>query len=278
MLFSGKPSSPVSGSDPATPITRTTCPCPPSCTITSQTVATIPSNRERKIIGVGEKVVLTFSLGEAFWTTTGGWLQLNKGSSVNLVAPDRNSSITITATGGGCSASINFQVIEPIGVHMEIISTLYFFTSLHQLFTISTGFDADVYITPDTVSFENIEIIEGVTRATARGFFIGTSADGMNHDAAHGAGKWRRVGQVTIDKGSKVKGYDEVFFMSLDRADFAPPYSPGTLDWFIPWSFRVLGGAKKEFTTVQQRFTIDASGTTTASKAGATISSGPYIW
>ena len=40
------------------------------CTITSETIMTQPADRARLNIGVGERVRLTFSLGNANWTIT----------------------------------------------------------------------------------------------------------------------------------------------------------------------------------------------------------------
>jgi len=217
------------------------------------------------MVGVGEKVKLTFSPGSASWTTSGGKLSPNSGSTVIFTAPDRTASIDIKAIGGGCSASINFQVIEPNGVRMEKASRI-----AHNSNVPSVGFKADIYLTPDTVSFENIEISEDDCVGIVTGYFVGTWLDGVHH-LGHGAGNWVPVGPVTVGKGSKIIGQDEV---NLDLGNNAKtPYSAGTFDWPIPWEFRVGSGASKVFTTVHQRFTIDASGDMTASKGGASAAS-----
>jgi hypothetical protein len=132
----------------------------------------------------------------------------------------------------------------------------------------SVGFHAEIYITPDTVSFENIEISEDDCVGVVSGYFVGTALDGIHH-AGHGAGNWVPVGPLTVGRGSKVAGQDTI---QSGHANFGTPYSAGTFDWPIPWEFRVGSGAGKVFTTVHQRFTIDASGDMTASKGGASVS------
>jgi hypothetical protein len=265
MSFRSKPSSPSSGSGAAAPVTATTSTCPPTATITSETVVTIPANRNRKMVGVGEKVKLTFSPGSATWTTSAGTLSSNSGSTVIFTAPDRAASVDIKAQGGGCSASINFQVIEPNGVHMEQVPGS---GTWHAHGIPSVGFHANIYITPDTVSFQYIEISEDDCVGIVTGYFVGTSLDGIHH-AGHGAGTWVPVGPLVVGKGSQVAGQDTI---QSGHANFGTPYTAGTFDWPIPWEFRVGGGAGKVFTTVHQRFTIDASGGMTASKGGASAS------
>jgi len=56
------------------------------------------------------------------------------------------------------------------------------------------------------------------------------------------------------------------------HCNFGTPYASGTFDWPIPWLFKVGSAASKDFTIVHQRFTIDAAGAMTVSKAGASAS------
>jgi len=233
------------------------------CSINTKTVATVPKNRKRTTIGVGEEVTLTFSAGSANWTITGGKLSATIGTKVTFTAPDRAVSITITATGSACSASITFTIIEPSGVSMKRVSGT---NVLHTQGTPSVGIKTDIYILPSTVSFENIDISEDDAIGIVTGYFIGTSLDGIHH-AGHGAGTWVPVGTVTAGNGSKVDGHDDAHVIL--NASFGTPYSAGTFDWAIPWKFRVGSGTAKKFTTVHQRFTIDSNGAMTVSKAGA---------
>src|SRR3954452_14951759 len=143
--------------DAACPAAGSAAPCPcANAKITSQTVATMPSKRDRKKLGVGEPVRLTFSLGSANWTLTGtgtglGKLSTRSGAIVTYTAPDRATSVSITATGSGCTASITLETIEPSGMRMERSPHT---KGNHKKYKTSVGFIADVYILPADVSFQ----------------------------------------------------------------------------------------------------------------------------
>lgn len=240
--------------------------------LTSQTNATAPSNRARTSVGVGERVRLTArgAVGAVTWTKTGNSvLSSSSGSSVTLSADDRAETTTVTARDGacGCTAPLTFRVIEPSGVQMERGSG----TGLwHRYGFASVGILNDVFITPDTVSFENIEVSEGDAVGVVTGFFVGTRLDGMHH-AGHGAGVWVPVGGPIAGHGSHVRGQDTA---QSGNCSFRTPFAPGTFDWPIPWTFRVGTGTPKSFTTVHQRFLIDAAGGMTVTKGGASGAAG----
>jgi hypothetical protein len=129
----------------------------------------------------------------------------------------------------------------------------------------SVGIKANIYITPDTVTFESIQVSEDNCASAVTGYFVGTPLDGVKH-AGHGAGQWVSVGAPVAGRGSQLLGQDTV---QSGHCSFGTPYSFGTFDWPIPWLCRVGAGAAKRFSIVHQRFTIDPSGDMTASKAGA---------
>lgn len=232
------------------------------CIIESETVATIPSDRKRTTIGVGEEVKLTFSLGEATWKNSEGKLSSNSGSTVIFTAPDRAKKVEIEANGNGCTAKLDITVIEPSGVSMQRAPGTGIW---HDQGIPSIGIRTIIFITPNTVSFENIEISEDDCVGIVTGYFVGTPLDGVRH-AGHGAGTWVTVGNVVQGSGSQVDGQDTA---QSGHCNFGLPYANGTFDWPIPWLFRVNGGASKQFAIVHQRFTIDAAGAMTVSKAGA---------
>ncbi len=75
-------------------VTIIPAPVPPS--IKSETVLNSPGSRERTSIGVGEKVNLTHSSGNAgtVWVATDGILSSNKGAKVVYTAPDKAKKVT----------------------------------------------------------------------------------------------------------------------------------------------------------------------------------------
>ncbi|HEX8615120.1 MAG TPA: hypothetical protein VF800_27875 [Telluria sp.] len=230
--------------------------------IASQTLARLPADRARTKVGVGERIKLKYSLGNAAWTTSGGTLDNANGVSVILDAPDRAASVTVTATGGGCSVTLVFTVIEPSAVLMERASGTNVW---HVNGVPSVGIRTAIYLQPDTVSFKFVEICEDDCGGLVTGYFVGTPLDGVRH-GTHGAGTWVPVSDAVAGKGSEVIGNDTA---QSGSCNFGTPYAGGTFDWPIPWMYRVGTGAQATFTTVHQRFTIDAAGDMTVSKAGA---------
>lgn len=248
------------GGSPSTP-----CPCT-NATIVSQTVATVPSNRARTRLGVGESANLTFSLGDAKWSINlpdpeGGSLSTTSGAAVVYTAPERAANVTITATGHGCTKTIQFTIVEPSGVRMERKpGTL----GNHRLNSASVGFIGDIYILPADVSFEHCSYREGEVDAVGSGCF-------QAHYASHHVGHHPNPNPIPIDaptsdtSGSKVNGYDQIAASSST--------CEGGWTWSIPWYFQVGSGLEKRFTTVDQVVAINAAGTATISKAGASNSS-----
>jgi len=256
------PGAPGVPGNPAGPGGSAVTPCP-NCNITSQTAVSVPSNRARTDLGVGESVDVTFSLGAATWTFSPneGMLSSTSGSTVTYTAPDRASTVIITATGGGCSCSITFHIIEPSGIRMVRQPGTQRKHTFHRA---STGFIADIYFLPETVSFEHCSYVESDVDAVGTGCFQQYFAN--NSVGHHPNPNPISVGPPTSDtSGSKVNGFDRIS-CDADKCD-------GGWTWSIPWSFQVGGGLSKEFTTVDQVIAITAAGRATISKAGASASS-----
>jgi uncharacterized Zn-binding protein involved in type VI secretion len=233
--------------------------------IESETVATIPADRKRLKIGVGELVNLKLVPPPATavaWTvtgvTSGSKLSNTTGTTTTLSAPFIKSTVTVTAKiTDGETLTIVFDVIEPSGVKMIRPNDKTF--HIHNV--ASCGMKTQPYILPADVSFENIEIKEDEVKAVADGYFI--HQNGQNHV---GNPDWTTVGKVEEGKGSSVDGWDTV--QGGDGAKGAP-HSTGTFLWKIPWRYRVTTGPGKVFTTVDQLKTIDKDGTVVMTKAGA---------
>ena len=67
-------------------------------------------NRARTSLGVGKSAQLTFSLGSGTWTQSppfedAGSLSGTSGATVTCTAPERATTVTITATRSGCTAT-----------------------------------------------------------------------------------------------------------------------------------------------------------------------------
>ncbi len=235
--------------------------------VTSETVATAPADRARTTVGVGEEVRLTATStsGTVSWSCSGkSTLSALSGASVTLTAHERAETAKVTATDTcGCKVTLTLNIIQPSGVQMvRAQGTGVWHTNGKS----SVGIKANIYITPDTVTFENIQVSEDNCISAVTGYFVGTPLDGIQH-SGHGAGQWVSVGAYVAGQGSQLLGQDTV---QSGHCSFGAPYSVGTFDWPIPWLFRVGSGAGQRFTIVHQRFTINPAGDMTASKASAT--------
>ena len=231
--------------------------------LTSQTAATVPSNRSRTTRGVGEQVTVNsnFSSSPVTWSITSGNGTLSSGSvtSVTFTAPDRAGNTTVKGTKGSKSATITFTTIEPSGVTMERLMTL---PTFHISGLPSAGFIALVYITPSNVSFENIQVREKSVN--------GVAINGLSchNGLPHNLGPWVNVNEVVAGKGSKQEGGD------LAKFGFScgTPHQNGTFTFNIPMEFRVGTGTPKTFTTQTQQGQLTSTGKFTTSKAGVSVS------
>lgn len=125
----------------------------------------------------------------------------------------------------------------------------------------SIGFRAFVYITPDSVSFENIEVIEGDCLSLGTGGF----ENNRHHVDREHLNAWVNVGPPVAGKGSKLDHRDKVERNEVD--------GPGTFSWLIPWLYRVKGRSENHwFVDVLQEFILDSNYVLTARKGGVNVS------
>jgi hypothetical protein len=236
-------------------------------TVTSQTVATVPSNRARTRIGVGETVNLTCTggTGTPTWTAspTGvGTLSATSGQNITYTAPDRANTVTITATAGASAPPIAFTIVEPSDVKLQKRPNS---KANHVINTASTGVVIDVFILPADVSFQNISVQESDVNAVGTGCFQAYYA---NNNVGHNPNTSpTAIGPPDNDtSGSKMTG--------PDLADGTGSKCQGGWSWTIPWSFQVGSGSQKQFATVVQSMSITAAGQATINKVSQSQTSG----
>ncbi|HEY5340613.1 MAG TPA: hypothetical protein VIK27_06275 [Candidatus Aquilonibacter sp.] len=245
---------------------------PPSPSIISETVATMPVDRSRTTVGVGESVKLTFTSGPAEWTLAGGGdgrLDRTSGASVTYFASEKNASETITAHGHNTVASITFAVIQPTGVTQKVWAGE---PLIHDQGTPDIGFKSLSYLTPENVSFQFIEVKEDDVCAAITG---GTFPPSGHHPGD----KWSAVLPPVLGLGSNLAFTDTNYSGSRSTAELSPyrkgdGFVPSIKTWRIPWRYRVVGKTDEiAFTTVVATFTLGPDGVSLyASKAGATAS------
>jgi hypothetical protein len=228
--------------------------------VTTQTVATTPTDRTRKKLGVGERVTLTLqptSVSPVSWTLSGnGTLSATTGNPVTFTAHDRASTSTVRANSGTAPNTVTFTVVEP---NSAIIDQEAGTGVWHVQGTVSCGFLGRPYIKPNDVSFQYIQVREGTVAGTASGYLARKNGE------PHPDGPWVSVpGPVVTGKGTKVDTIDTIASGTYTWT----PYAAGTFTWNIPWKFKVGTGADKQFTTVTQQEATDATGKITISKGG----------
>jgi hypothetical protein len=227
-------------------------------TLTSQTVATTPTNRSRLTIGVAEEVVLTSNPSTPVtWTVAGGGtVSPASGTSTTFTAGETATTSTITATfAGGGTCEITFTVIAPNGVMMTAASFL------HLQGTASAGFIANpIKILPATVSFYRIEVQEGVAVGVGTGYYAGFNGIG------HVRGPFLSVRQDNV-----VNGNDTVC-----SSNGQPPFAVGQFSWPIPWEYRSLGATTlRQIAIVEHLQVATATGRVTMSKGGTSVTRNP---
>ena len=229
------------------------------CEITSETVMTQPADRARRDIGVGERVRLTFSLGNANWRITSGrgTLSSNAGATVVYRAPNTAQPVTISATGGGCTNSITLSIIAPTDVRMTRIATL------HETNTHKIGMSTRIFFLPDTVNFHRVEYLEDEVNNRATGVY--SCINGTGHFPA--TTPFPGTTRVVAGFGTRIDANDEI---RSGFCNFGATRGDGEVAWRIPWRYRVRGGSTfRRFATIRQVCTSAAAGQLRARKARA---------
>jgi hypothetical protein len=264
----GPDTNPSSGPNPTGSSGGASQPCT-ACTITSQTVVTVPADRTRTTVGVGEEVNLTCSDGGVNWTVSGaGELNGTSGASVVFRAGRTAGSATVTATGASCTCSITFTVIAPSAVFMG----RYPGTPLkHTHGRPDCGFLGQLFLRPDTVSFKNLEVRERNSRSVANGFYQPFN-NCTHHPASQTESAWFTMNDCIAGQGTPANLNDTIY--SGDPGT-GPPFTAGTMTFPITWEYRVRGGSAQALPNFQQRHEVVAAGTCTSTKDGTSISRVP---
>ncbi|MBV8206535.1 MAG: hypothetical protein JO041_07070 [Acidobacteria bacterium] len=261
-----------SGSPAKAEITLTKEKSQPHCS--TQTVVTVPSDRSRSRIGVGEQVMVRFvsssgNPGAIRWSVSGGGqLSGPKGTDVMFTAGDRGGAVAVTgqsASGEYCSAA--FTVVEPEEVILKLIPNSEF----HINKSLSCGFLGTWIVLPGDVSFSRIEIRELEAYAP-------TTIKLLPEDQPHHANpEFAPMGDTIEGLGTPFRAnfYDQVV-AKFGGVELDAPVRwlfrqfPGVASHRIPYEFRVGSGEPKQFTYVLQ-IQSQKDDTCTISKGGVKV-------
>lgn len=231
--------------------------------IDSTTVATTPSDRTRKTIGVGEIVNLSFlpgNLSPVTWSLQGsGTLNPLSGNQVVFTAPDSASSVTIEASYKCVTCPITFTVVEPTSESAVIFGATYSYPPGDQ----GVGMYLEVTVHPTNVSFANVQLLEIPGPASGNtGWFTNFPAGQPAHPPNT---NWAWLSP------------DNILYDDVELSGIAPPWSVGSVQWDIPVQWRVIGSSNiGSLPNVIQYFSINGTnGSSTVTKFGQSATRTP---
>ena len=192
--------------------------------------------QDRTTVGIGEQNSFVVSdVAGGSWKSADG-----KGKTMNSVSFQWTASaagtnaITYTAADKSTS-SVTMTTEVPSKLTGKKDSDLTFSAG-----TQGAGMELTVTVSPTTVSFQALELMEGTCNASAISGYFSSHAPGP-HDAAAGAGKWRQVGT------------DNDVSDTADSSGWPSPWSKGSYTWSIPVSWRLKGASNIDRVQCQQR-------------------------
>ena len=211
--------------------------------------------QDRTTVGIGELNSFVVSdVAGGSWKSADG-----TGKTMNSVTFQWTASAagknTITYTAADKSTSSVTMITEvPSKLTGKKDSDLTFPTG-----TQGAGMELTVTVSPTTVSFQALELMEGTCNASAISGYFSSHAPGP-HDAAAGAGKWRQVGT------------DNDVSDTADSSGWPSPWSKGSYTWSIPVSWRLKGAKTSTAFSANNDQVVNITGTdgtTTVTKLGA---------
>lgn len=211
--------------------------------------------QDRTTVGIGEQNSFVVSdVAGGSWKSADG-----KGTTSNSVSFQWTASAggknTITYTAADKSiSSVTMTTEVPSSLSGKKDSDLTFASG-----TQGAGMELTVTVSPTSVSFQALELMEGTCNASAKSGYFNTHAPGP-HDAAAGAGKWRQV-------GTKNDVSD-----TADSSGWPSPWSPGSYTWSIPASWRLAGARTSTAFSTNNDQVVTITGTdgeTIVTKLGA---------
>lgn len=251
--------------------TASPCPCA-DARITSQTVATSPANRARTKIGVGEEVGLTYSKGSAAWSITSGTGRISpsSGAQTTFTASDTAGDVAITATGGGCTATITFTVVIPSGWTMNRQPS----TNLqHTQGRPDCGWKGIMYVHPNDVNFYNIETREKDSLCVGLNSYI--SFNNLwhgNYPQPDRVSSWFPIVSHSDTDGSTDNAPDRIYSgdPGAPATGNSTPFTAGSHHFPITMQWRIGTGSSHDFTIQRQEAEIFTTGRCEIRKGGNT--------
>lgn len=242
--------------------------------LTSETIFTLPANRKRTTIGVGESVVIKSNI-PVEWEISKGLMVVNlkESKKLQITALDKAGSVTITAKTKYDKATIVFSIVVPSGVSY---SQQYYWMSVEpMIYHPKDGYQAVVglraILQPTTVNFGNLLVQEVDVPSVNTGIFDDGKVYCHNKTAQNGqcvvnndftsvnimAGIYNLIGTHDIVGGGE---------SNPEKIVNLPTSSTMNLDIPIKWKLKDSNAVKTMPKKVRQTITLLKNGTITVQK------------
>ena len=204
------------------------------------------------------------------WQTTGenGGSIIERNGTKVFVSPIVNNPSTITASYGGVSFSPVLSIVEPVElICSNVVKVIT--NSVPPGCAGGVGMKLYLYVSPSTVSFENIAVEEvPCAEGSHNGYFTNSTFSAFwTHTYENGAGRWRNIGAGNYyGPDRSTTGY------------WPPQWDSGVMSWNVPigWGYTdTADGVPPEKNFPIQYYsvwTMSPDGTITKSKHGHIIS------
>ena len=236
--------------------------------LTASAVEQWPTNMVRRVFGVGETASIYKTPNIAATAVSARGSCSNAILCIEYYCPHIECGDQVVITAKGCSHDMGFGILAPHGYNVIDVNSNIFASA-----GVSGGFEMifECRLLPQVVSFKKLELIEWPRVSTDPvGYYGQPSKAGLLDHGLHGAGKWNGVGdENTVGDIARMEIND------------SPWLGGGSFTWPIPnaWRIKDHGGEGTYFCNTDQRFELDADGTTRLKKfyrAGERTTNGVY--
>ena len=234
--------------------------------------ATTPTYRKRHIYGSCEKAYFYVQPSlEDVKITHSEFLDIRFMQSMNIcIFPLTANTLNIQIERNNANLIMDFEIIEPHSIIGYVQNDKIIDYGLSEGVAGGIGMEMILTLYPTNVSFKNIQVVEGVSENNdVTGYFDNVERFYLwwYHTEQNGA---NIINEVMDDTNNTLLLYDNISMNAI----CPQPWSNGSIIWDIPCLF----GAKnspintmKEFTRVQQIFSIKPNGTVSIEKFGSKI-------
>ena len=216
----------------------------------------------RHIRGIGEELSCEWTpsvSGLSFQTQNGAICTYSYGNRRDVTCPFHVASGICEVSVGGVTYAPVVQVLEPTGIEARNPHRLSYSVPVNS--PGGAGFQVELYIMPDTVSFQALEFWErSAYNSTIEGYFTNQAFQAVwYHDTNMCAGVWHRISNGNLWFTDSAQMGDELI----------TPVYPGRLAWHIPIDWRNRNDPTlihQDFKSVDQVFEMSATGRLTVTK------------